>query len=190
MLSWLRGWADGPTESLIVSESSLALNPMAPTDQLIGKKAPSFCLPDPDGVERCLEDYRGKWIILYFYPRDNTPGCTLEAIQFNRELDAFKESGAVIIGISPDTPQSHQKFREKHELDFILLSDTGHHVLSSFGVWKPKTLFGKELLGVERSTFLINPAGTIVDVWRKVHVQGHAATVLESLEKHRYAIPA
>jgi peroxiredoxin Q/BCP len=155
------------------------------TETMMGKEAPQFCLPDSDGTEVCLTNYRGNWVILYFYPRDNTPGCTLEAIQFNKEVDTFKESGAVIIGISPDTRESHQKFQEKHELQFLLLSDTDHRVLVSYGVWKPKVLFGKELLGVERSTFLIDPQGKIVEIWRKVHVPGHAAAVLTVLNRHR-----
>jgi peroxiredoxin Q/BCP len=155
------------------------------TEKLIGKDAPQFCLPSSDGAEVCLERYCGNWIILYFYPRDNTPGCTLEAIQFNGELDAFKDSGAVVIGISPDTQESHQKFQEKHGLNFLLLSDLDHRVLDSYGVWKPKVLFGRERLGVERSTFLIDPQGKIVEVWRKVRVPGHAAVVLAALNRYR-----
>jgi peroxiredoxin Q/BCP len=158
---------------------------MSKEDSMIGKEAPQFCLPDTEGSDVCIKKFRGSWVILYFYPRDNTPGCTLEAIQFNKELDAFSNSGSVIIGVSPDAPESHQKFREKHDLNFILLSDTDHRVLNTYGVWKPKVLFGKELLGVERSTFLIDPEGKIVEVWRKVHVQGHAADVLAVLQQHR-----
>ncbi|MDD1673286.1 MAG: peroxiredoxin [Methanomicrobiales archaeon] len=152
---------------------------------MIGEEAPPFCLPDTDETEICLEKFRGNWVILYFYPRDNTPGCTLEAIQFNRELENFAQSGAVIIGVSPDTPESHRKFRERHGLHLVLLSDAEHHVLTAYRVWRPKVLFGKELLGVERSTFLIDPQGTIVEVWRKVRVTGHATEVLSSLEKHQ-----
>jgi peroxiredoxin Q/BCP len=155
------------------------------TDTMMGKEAPQFCLPDSSGTEVCLTKYRGDWVILYFYPRDNTPGCTLEAVQFNKELDSFRESDAVIIGVSPDTPESHQKFQEKHGLHFLLLSDTSRRVLVSYGVWRPKVLFGKELLGVERSTFLIDPQGKIVEVWRKVRAPGHAAAVLSALERHR-----
>jgi peroxiredoxin Q/BCP len=155
------------------------------TENLMGKDAPRFCLPDSEGADVCLETYLGNWIILYFYPRDNTPGCTLEAIQFNQELDTFRESGAVIIGVSPDVPESHQKFRQKHGLKFLLLSDTEHATLAAYGVWKPKVLFGKELLGVERSTFLIDPRGEIVEVWRKVRVPGHARAVLSALQTHR-----
>ncbi len=154
-------------------------------DKLMGKPAPQFCLPDADEVEICLDQFPGKWIILYFYPRDNTPGCTMEANQFNQERENFRKNEAVIIGVSPDTVESHRKFREKHGLQFLLLSDTEHTVLTAYGVWKPKVLFGKELLGVERSTFLINPEGTIVEVWRKVRVPGHVAAVLSALETHR-----
>jgi peroxiredoxin Q/BCP len=154
-------------------------------DKLMGKMAPQFCLPDADDVETCLDQFPGKWIILYFYPRDNSPGCTMEANQFNQERENFRKNDAVIIGISPDTVESHRKFRERRGLQFLLLSDTEQSVLTSYGVWKPKVLFGKELLGVERSTFLIDPEGIIVEVWRKVRVPGHVAAVLSALETHR-----
>ncbi len=157
----------------------------ATTESMIGKDAPLFCLPDPAGVDHCLKTYLGNWIVLYFYPRDNTPGCTMEAIQFNRSLENIREHGAVLIGISPDTSESHKKFQERHGLNFLLLSDPDHRVLDSYRVWRPKVLFGKELLGVERSTFLINPRGKIVEVWRKVRVSGHVEAVLAALEKHR-----
>ena len=154
-------------------------------DPLKGKQAPTFCLPSNLDKEICLKEFQGSWVILYFYPRDNTPGCTLEAIQFNREMTVFSDSGAVVIGVSPDTPESHQRFVERHSLGFLLLSDTTHTVLEVYGVWKPKKFFGKELLGVERSTFLIDPKGEIVEIWRKVKVPGHATEVLAALNRHQ-----
>jgi len=150
-------------------------------DSFVGKPAPSFCLPDAEGKEVCLESFRGKWVVLYFYPRDNTPGCTLEAIQFSAALEEFAGLGAQVIGVSTDSPESHVKFAEKHDLTVLLLSDTGHKAIGAYGSWKPKTFFGKEILGTSRDTFLIDPAGKIVKVWRKVSVKGHAEAVREAL---------
>jgi peroxiredoxin Q/BCP len=115
--------------------------------------------------------------VLYFYPKDNTPGCTVEAMQFNAALETFAALGAQVIGVSADTPASHQKFAERHSLSILLLSDTDHTVLDTYGSWKPKTIFGKEFLGTQRDTFLINPEGIIVAVWRKVSPKGHAEEV-------------
>jgi peroxiredoxin Q/BCP len=151
------------------------------TDPFVGKSAPSFCLPDAEGKEVCLESFRGKWVVLYFYPRDNTPGCTLEAIQFSAALEKFAELGAQVIGVSTDSPESHVKFTEKHKLTVLLLSDPSHVVIDSYGAWRPKTFFGKEILGTSRDTFLIDPAGKITEVWRKVSVKGHAEAVKEAL---------
>jgi peroxiredoxin Q/BCP len=150
-------------------------------DPLAGKTAPSFCLPDAQGTQVCLEQFRNKWVVLYFYPRDNTPGCTLEAMQFNAALEKFAELGAQVIGVSTDSQESHQKFAEKRNLDILLLSDTGHAVLSAYDSWKPKTMFGKEFFGTQRDTFLIDPLGIIVAVWRKVSVKGHAEEVKKVL---------
>ena len=151
---------------------------MAPTtDSFTGKIAPAFCLPDAQGTQVCLEQFRNRWIVLYFYPRDNTPGCTLEAMQFNAALEKFAELGAQVIGVSTDSQKSHQKFAEKRNLDILLLSDTEHTVLSAYDSWKPKTMFGKEFFGTQRDTFLIDPAGIIVAVWRNVSVKGHAEEV-------------
>jgi peroxiredoxin Q/BCP len=146
-------------------------------DPLRGKKAPAFCLPDAQGTQVCLEQFRNKWVVLYFYPRDNTPGCTLEAMQFNAALEKFAELGAQVIGVSTDSQESHQKFAAKRDLDILLLSDTEHTVLSAYDSWKPKTMFGKEFFGTQRDTFLIDPSGIIVAVWRKVSVKGHADEV-------------
>jgi peroxiredoxin Q/BCP len=150
-------------------------------DPFIGKVAPSFCLPDAEGTLVCLNSFKGKWVVLYFYPRDNTPGCTLEAMQFNAALEKFANLGAQVIGVSADSSESHQKFAEKHNLSILLLSDTEHAVLKEYDSWKPKTMFGKEFLGTQRDTFLIDPEGKIISVWRKVSPKGHAEEVKEVL---------
>jgi len=154
---------------------------MGTTDPLVGKSAPPFCLPDAGGREVCLETFRGKWVVLYFYPRDNTPGCTLEAIQFSKALEEFASRGAQVIGVSIDSPESHEKFAERHDLTVLLLSDPDHHVIAAYDAWKPKTFFGKEILGTERDTFLIDPDGQVAEVRRKVSVKGHAEAVMEAL---------
>ena len=146
-------------------------------DPFIGKIAPVFCLPDAEGTSICLDGFKGKWVILYFYPRDNTPGCTIEAMQFNAALEKFADLGAQVIGVSADSPESHQKFAEKHNLSILLLSDREHTVLKAYDAWKPKTMFGKEFLGTHRDTFLIDPEGKIITVWRKVSPKGHAEEV-------------
>ena len=151
--------------------------PDTPDDPLLGKPAPPFCLPDADEQNVCLADMAGKWVVVYFYPRDNTPGCTLEARSFSESADEFTALGAVIIGVSGDSVDSHKKFSDKQNLRFTILSDTDHEVLKSYGVWKEKKLFGSIGLGTERSTFLIGPDGTIASVWRKVRVIGHADEV-------------
>jgi len=125
--------------------------------------------------------------VLYFYPRDNTPGCTLEALQFNAALEQFADLGAQVIGISADSPESHQKFADKYKLSIILLSDTGHTVLKAYDAWKPMTMFGREFLGTSRDTFLIDPKGTIVKIWRKVNPKGHAEEVRAALVEKREA---
>jgi thioredoxin-dependent peroxiredoxin len=154
-------------------------------DPHIGKKAAMFCLPDGEGTTTCLDSFRGKWVVLYFYPRDNTPGCTLEAMQFNAALEKFADIGAQVIGVSADSPESHQKFAKKHNLSVLLLSDTEHAVLKAYDSWKPKTMFGREFFGTQRDTFLINPEGTIVAVWRKVNPKGHAEEVKEELVRKK-----
>jgi thioredoxin-dependent peroxiredoxin len=163
------------------------LIPMAssPEDSLLGQKAPPFCLPDAEKKQVCLGSFQGKWIVLYFYPKDNTPGCTVEAMQFNAALEKFAELGAQVIGISADSPESHQNFAEKHNLSILLLSDASHAVLEEYGSWKPMTLFGREFLGTQRDTFLINPEGIIVAVWRKVSPKGHAEEVRAVLLEKR-----
>lgn len=145
--------------------------------------APLFCLPDADEKRVCLGDLQGKWVVLYFYPKDNTSGCTLEAIDFTKSIETFGKLNALVIGISPDSPKSHCHFRDEHNLKVKLLSDEKHEVLKKYGVWVKKKMYGKEYDGVERSTFLIDPDGKIVDVWRKVKVPGHIESVLQRLKK-------
>ncbi len=143
----------------------------------IGSKAPGFCLPDKDGNRVCLDDFRNRWVVLYFYPRDNTPGCTIEAAEFTYEKEWFEERGALIVGISPDSPESHCKFADKHNLGITLLSDTEKEVLDKYGVWQLKKMAGKEYYGVVRSTFLVDPKGKIAYSWIKVRAKGHAENV-------------
>src|SRR4030042_2215535 len=149
----------------------------------VGQKAVDFCLPDVNEKEICLKDYQGKWLVLYFYPKDNTSGCTLEAINFSKALRKLEKWNALVVGISPDSPQSHCNFRDNHDLTITLLSDMNHHVLEAYGVWSLKRMYGKEYYGVERSTFLIDPEGTIAFIWRKVKVKGHLEEELEKLQE-------
>lgn len=147
----------------------------------VNDDAPDFCLPDKDNQEHCLKDYKGKYIILYFYPKDNTPGCTTEAIGFTGILPALEKLDAVVIGVSPDSPESHAKFIEKKNLTVTLLSDLDKKVIKSYGKWSLKKFRGKEYMGVVRSTFLINPEGKIVHIWPKVSVNGHPEDVKKVL---------
>ena len=147
----------------------------------IGSEAPNFCLPNQDGEEVCLEDHRGKWVVLYFYPKDNTKGCTLEALDFTLNKAALEAMGATVLGVSPDSVESHEGFCMKHNLTITLLSDTEHEVLKKYGVWQLKKMYGREFHGVVRSTFLIDPEGRIAHEWRKVSVDGHVDAVKEKL---------
>jgi peroxiredoxin Q/BCP len=155
---------------------------VVPGDPFAGKPAPPFCLPDADDKTICLTDFAGRWVVVYFYPRDNTPGCTLEARGFSDAVENFAALGAVILGISGDSVDSHKKFAEKQNLRFPILSDTGHQVLKSYGAWKEKKGIGS-LFSTERSTVLVNPEGTIVAVWRKVRVFGHVEEVRDRLKE-------
>ncbi len=147
----------------------------------IGIKAPDFCLPDQEERSVCLRDYRGRWVVLYFYPKDDTPGCTTEACDFTNSLAAFEKLDAAVLGISPDPPQSHARFSEKHHLRLTLLSDPEHIILETYGAWGLKQNYGKEYWGVLRKTFLIDPEGRIRHIWPKVSVEGHAGEVMETL---------
>lgn len=148
----------------------------------INDTAPDFSLPNQDGAEISLNNFRGKWVIVYFYPKDKTPGCTKEACAFRDNLERFKTSSAVILGISPDSPKTHQSFIEKEQLNFTLLSDSNKEVLRKYGAFGLKKLYGKEYEGVLRSTFLIDPEGKIAHIWRNVKVDGHIQKVLEVLD--------
>lgn len=149
----------------------------------VGSKAPQLRLRDSNNNEISLEDMKGKWVVLYFYPKDNTSGCTQEAIDFSRFKKKFEKLNAVILGVSPDSIESHCKFIEKHNLSITLLSDTQHGALESYGAWQLKKMYGKEFMGVERSTFLIDPEGRIREIWRKVKVNGHVEEVQDTLLK-------
>ena len=147
----------------------------------VGDVAPEFCLPDQNGEEMCLKDMKGDWIILYFYPKDNTKSCTMEAIDFTLNKQEFEKMGSKIIGISPDSVKSHENFCNKHDLTITLLSDPDHKVLEKYNVWKLKKMYGREYMGVERSTFLLNPEGKISELWRNVRVKGHVDSVKQRL---------
>ena len=147
-----------------------------------GDIAPGFTLPDQVGKPVSLADFAGKQVIVYFYPRDDTPGCTKEACQFNDNLAAFKKAKVPVLGISADTAAKHQKFREKYGLKFPLLTDADHEVGEAYGAWGEKTMYGKKMIGVIRSTFLVAADGTIDRAWYHVKADGHAAKVLEELQ--------
>lgn len=147
-----------------------------------GGKAPEFSLPAGDGSQVSLKDFRGKTVVLYFYPKDDTPGCTTQACDLRDSHAQILAKGAVVLGISPDSPTSHEKFKNKYDLNFPLLSDEEHTVAQAYGVWKEKSMFGKKYWGVERSTFIIDEDGIVREAWRKVKPKGHAQKVREALE--------
>lgn len=143
-----------------------------------GQKAPDFTLKDTNGDAITLSKYEGKNVVLYFYPKDMTPGCTTEACDFRDQNDLFKEINTVVFGVSPDSVESHQKFTDKHELPFQLLADPDHEVSEKYGVWQLKKNFGKEYMGIQRTTYVINQNGNVAKVWPKVKVDGHVDDVL------------
>jgi peroxiredoxin Q/BCP len=147
-----------------------------------GDTAPAFTLPDQDGKVVSLADFAGQQVVVYFYPRDDTPGCTKEACQFNDNLAAFKKAKVPVLGISADTAAKHQKFREKYGLKFPLLTDADHAIGEEYGAWGEKTMYGKKTIGVIRSTFLVTADGTIARAWYHVKADGHAAKVLEEIQ--------
>jgi len=150
---------------------------------LKGKKAPAFTLLDAEEEKVSLKNFKDKWVVLYFYPKDSTPGCTVEAIEFTASKKKFLKLDCEILGLSPDSAKSHANFSVKQKLGITLLSDPDKKVLEKYGVWQLKKNYGKEYMGVVRSTFLINPAGKIVEVWEKVKVKGHVDEVLEKLKE-------
>ena len=147
----------------------------------IGNKAPNFTLPNQDGKVVRLSEFTGKWVVLYFYPKDNTPGCTTEACEFTDGLKSFEKLNAVVLGVSPDSTTSHQKFIEKQNLKITLLSDCDRKVMMQYGAFGTKKMYGKEVQGVIRSTFLIDPKGRIAWSWPNVKAAGHADKVREKL---------
>lgn len=144
-------------------------------------KAPDFTLPDQDGIMRSLADYSGAWLVLYFYPKDDTPGCTTEACEFRDARDVIAERGAKVVGISKDSVKSHKKFADKHSLNFTLLSDPDHQVIEAYGAWGPKKFMGREFLGTKRMTCIISPDGEIVREYPDVTPKEHAAQILRDL---------
>ena len=145
-----------------------------------GDDAPQFSLPADDGGKVRLTELRGKIVVLFFYPQDNTETCTVETIDFTKFYPAFKKAGATVIGISPDSPKKHEKFKSKHGLAMPLVADEEREAIEAYGVWGEKTMFGRKYMGVIRSTFLIDRDGKIARIWRNVRVSGHAEEVLES----------
>lgn len=144
----------------------------------VGNQSPDFKLESSDGQSYSLSDFKGQWLVLYFYPRDNTPGCTIEAKDFTALVSKFKKENVVVVGVSRDSCASHQKFIDKQNLKLFLLSDSDHKVQEAFGVWGKKKFMGRESMGTIRSTFLIDPQGIIRQIWDNVKVKGHAEAVL------------
>jgi len=151
------------------------------SELVAGAKAPSFSAPDQSGQIVSLSDFAGKTLILYFYPKDDTPGCTVEACSFRDEHTVFEKKGAIVIGVSPDSPKKHTKFIEKFSLPFPLLADEDHKIAEAYNVWVEKSMYGKKYMGMERSTFVIGPDGKLKAVYRKVKPAEHTAEVLAAL---------
>ena len=148
----------------------------------VGKKAPAFNLKDQDGVSHRLSSYAGKTVVLYFYPKDDTSGCTKQACQFRDDLPKFKRSKAVVLGVSPQDVKSKAKFAGKHDLNFPILADDEAKICDKYGVWQEKSMYGKKYMGVVRTTFLIGPDGKVKERWDKVKVPDHADAVLEAVK--------
>ena len=149
----------------------------------IGDAIPAFCVPNQDEEEICFRDIKGRWAVIYFYPKDNTPGCTTEACDFTEALPDFSKLEAIVLGVSPDTPRKHRNFIEKKALKITLLADEDKSLCKSFGMWQLKKFMGREYMGVVRSTFLIAPDGTLAYKWEKVRVKGHVIEVKEKLQE-------
>jgi thioredoxin-dependent peroxiredoxin len=148
----------------------------------VGESAPTFIALDRDGKNTSLQDFQDRWLVLYFYPKDDTPGCTTEAIDFTTNLAEFQALNALVVGVSPDSIAAHSKFITKHDLQIILLSDPEHKIAENYGVWQLKKFMGKEYMGIVRSTFLIDSHGKIQQIWSNVRVKNHVKTVLEQLK--------
>ena len=147
----------------------------------VGDSVPDFCLPNQDEEEICFRDIKGRWIILYFYPKDNTPGCSTQACDFTEALPAFEGLNAIVLGVSPDSPKKHRNFIEKKALKITLLADEEKALCHLMGIWQLKKFMGKEYMGVVRSTFIISPDGKIASAWTKVRVKNHASIVKDKL---------
>lgn len=142
-------------------------------------KAPDFTLPDQTGITRSLSDFKGKWLLVYFYPKDDTPGCTTEACSVRDNFEEFKKHGLSVVGISKDSVASHKKFAEKYHLNFPILSDPNHEVIEAYGAWHPKKFAGKEFLGTHRESFLVDPNGEIKKVYKNVNPATHVEEILK-----------
>jgi peroxiredoxin Q/BCP len=151
----------------------------------IGDNSLEFCLPNQEGIEISLKDLIGKWVVLYFYPKDNTPGCTTQACDFTSNNSSFEDMDAIIVGVSPDSVKKHQKFIEKQNLEITLLSDEDKEVAIKYNVWKLKKLYGREYMGIVRTTFIIDPDGKIAYIWNNVKVKEHISDVLVKLKQLR-----
>ncbi len=148
-----------------------------------GKKAPAFTLAADDGTKVRLSALKGSPVVLYFYPRDDTPGCTREACAFRDRKAEIEKLGATVLGVSPDTVEKHVKFRDKYELNFPLLADPDHKIAEKYGAWREKNMYGKKKMGIQRSTFLIDANGKVAKVWQRVKVDGHDDQVIEALRE-------
>jgi peroxiredoxin Q/BCP len=155
---------------------------MTATALAVGDAAPEFTLPRDGGGEVSLSDFKGEIVVLYFYPKDDTSGCTKEAIAFTEALESFRDAGATVLGVSKDSVAKHEKFKAKHDLGVTLLSDEDGAVCEAYGVWVEKSMYGRKYMGIERATFLIGRDGALREIWRKVKVTGHAAAVLKAVQ--------
>lgn len=148
----------------------------------VGTEAPNFTASADGGKTVSLSDFRGKHVVLYFYPKDDTSGCTAEACDFRDNMNRLTSHNVVVLGVSPDSPKSHDKFKLKYELNYDLISDESHEISLSYGVWVEKSMYGRKYMGIERSTFLIDPKGIITHEWRKVKVPGHVDAIMKVLQ--------
>jgi peroxiredoxin Q/BCP len=156
---------------------------MMTTSPTVGDTAPDFTLPRDGGETVSLKDFRGKALVLYFYPKDDTSGCTTQAIGFSEKITDFSDAGAAIVGLSKDSAQKHDKFKAKHDLKVILAADEELGTIQAYGVWVEKNMYGRKYMGIERATFLIDAKGKIAQIWRKVRVKGHVDAVLDAVRE-------
>jgi peroxiredoxin Q/BCP len=152
-----------------------------------GQKAPAFSAPTDQGKVAKLKDYSGRFLVLYFYPRDDTPGCTKEACAFRDQTKELDKLGASVLGVSTDSVASHQKFQKKFDLNFPLLADEDHAIAEAYGAWREKNMYGKKSMGIQRSTYLIGPDHKVIHVWKKVQVDGHDQEVIETIQAAKQA---